>query len=1047
MGDFFIKRPKFAMVISLLIMLAGGIALKVLPISLYPKIAPPKIRVSAQWTGANAEIMGTTVAPVLEAEINGVENMISMDSRANDDGTLKIFVTFAVGTDPDQAMTEVQNRVSRAQNRLPEDVRRQGVVVQKVMDGMVMSINLTTPDGSRDFLFLANYAETNIIEELARIQGVGDTMMIGRMPYAMRVWTDPEKMAAMGMSVAEVNAAIASQNIIFPAGEIGARPVVDNASEFKYTIRAQGRLETPEEFENIIVRANADGSQVLLKDVAEVELGGNFYEAGANLNGSVSPIIAIYPTPDANDVQLVEDITVAMEQLSARFPEGVDYEITYDSSEFIKTSMNEVFQTLILALILVAAITYLFLQSWRTTIIPVLAIPVSLLGTLAVMMAVGIDINTISMFGLVLAIGLVVDACIVVVENVETNLEQGLDSVTATSKAMKTVTGPLIAAMLVLIAVFAPVAMTPGMVGIIYAQFGIVITVAAIISTLVAMTLAPALAALIMKAERPEPWFLLRWFNSFMDKVTFGYLKGVNVLVRHFMLALVLFGSLLALTGGMLKILPGTFVSTEDQGNFMAEIFLPESASVTRTEEVLKELNNTLAVVPGVRDVVTASGFSLLKMAAVPNAGVLIVTLDDWADRTETEKHVDAIMQKTNETIWGHPDAMGFAFTPPALPGMGGFGGVNMQINETSGLSIEAMKLSVDQFVAAANELPEVANAFHMVTDSVPYLYLDIDRARAMSMGVPLPQLYNTIAGTLGANWVNDITLYGRSYMVRVSSKPEFRQTEDSLNRIYTPNNKGDMVPLSSFAELQPSAGSDSITRFNLYNSIRLTVNTAPGYSSGETITALTRLAEETLPPGYTYDWFGQAREEVDSSGSAAVFLFLLALLVTYLALVAQYESWITPIAIILCVPTALAGGLLFTWLSGGMLSIYTQVGMVLMIAMASRNAILIVEFAKVLREEQGLSIVESALEAARARFRAIMMTAFSFVLGVMPLLFASGAGEMARQAIGQVSFGGMLSATVAGCLLVPPFFVVLQTLREKFVRPKRKALKTAEAV
>ncbi|MGY5453024.1 efflux RND transporter permease subunit [Agarivorans sp. MS3-6] len=1030
MAEFFIKRPKFAIVLSIVMTIAGLLTLVKMPVSQFPNIVPPSIEVFAVYPGADHNTIRDTVATVIEQEINGVEGMIYLESKSNNDNSYLAYVTFEIGSDPDKAQVLVQNRVNKAMSKLPEEVKRQGVTVEKVANSILMTVSPYSKNGEFDNLFLSNYASLNIKDALLRVKGVGKVQVIGEQNYAMRVWLNPEKMAARGINASQVASAISAQNTTVSAGKIGERPSAGN-QVFQYTIQTQGRLLNAEQFEKIVLASNNDGSFVYLSDVARVELGAEQYSAIATFAGNESPILAIYQAPGANALQVAEDVRNQMQSLSERFPDGLDYEVSFDSTTFIKVSMDEVFETLYIAVALVVLVTFIFLQSWRATIIPAIAIPVSLIGTFVVMAAMGIDINTVSMFGLILAIGVVVDAAIVVIENVERLMEEEhLEPSEATSKAMKEVTGPLVASALVLLAVFGPVSIAPGMVGQMYQQFGVTISVSTIISTIVALTLTPALCAVMLKHQEKKQTGFFAAFNRSVDQVTHGYVNSVNFLGRRLAMSGMLFALILAGIVILANNTPTDFIPAEDQGSFMIDVNLSEASALDRTELMVDNLVTQISDLDGVKHVIAAKGYSLLKGASSPNSGMMIVVLNDWSERNEPQQSEFALLAKAQAIIDADTDVSGMAFSMPAIPGLGNAGGLTMQVEDLNGQPVEKMAPALDSYLAALNQSDTIAMAFSTYSANVPQLYLDIDRQKAMALGVDLNEVNTTLSAMMGNLYVNDFTKFGKNYQVNLLSEQEFRNEESDLSRLYVKSESGSMVKLATFASYQPLVGSDNTARYNLYNTAQILAIPAHGYSSGDAITEMEKIAGEILPSGYAYEWTGMTYQEL-AAGDATLFLFGLALLFTYLFLVAQYESWLIPVAIILCVPTGLIGAFSLVYASGGTINLYTQVGLILLIGMASRNAILIVEFAKSLREEQGLSIIESAKKAIALRIRAVLMTAFSFILGVLPLVVASGAGAASRNALGLTSFGGMLAATLIGCIFVPVFYIALQRLRE----------------
>ncbi|WP_068545016.1 efflux RND transporter permease subunit [Thalassotalea crassostreae] len=1031
MIEFFINRPKFAMVLSIVMTLTGILTMLKMPVSLYPSVTPPTIMVTATFPGADHKTIKDTVASVLEQEINGVENMIYIDTKSANDGTYIGRVTFAIGTDPDQAQTLVQNRVNKALPKLPAIVNQMGVTVQKSSPSMLVSVSLYSPNDTYDDVFLSNYMSINVLDQLLRVNGVGELKLLGQKDYSVRVWLDNEKMAGFGIPDTEVASAIAAQNATISAGKIGESPNPEGTT-FQYTIKTKGRLTDISEFENIVVRVMEDGSDIRLSDIARVELGSKAYNAAAKWSDKDSPLLIAYQAPGANAIVVANEVKAKMEELSAMFPDDVEYDIAFDSTLFITKSMDEVYKTLFEALILVAIITYMFLQNWRATIIPLIAIPVSLVATFLVFQAMGMDINTISMFGLILAIGIVVDAAIVVIENVERLMhEEHLPAPEATSKAMKEVTAPLIASALVLMAVFVPVSLAPGMVGILYAQFGVAIVASTVLSTVVALTLTPALCAMLMTVKPLATKGPLGWFNKAVDATREKYGWLVEFLGRRIMLTMVIFFALLAYIGYLGKTMPTGFIPEEDKGNFIVDISLPEASTLERTIAEVESMTRQIEAIPGVARVVSAAGFSMLKGALATNSAMLIVSLDDWSERQTPELSLAAILAQSRGLLNANKEIKGLAITTPAIPGMGTSSGLSIVLEDTLGRSTESLGPVLQKYSMDLMARPEVAFAFSTYTANVPQLYLDIDYELAMKLGISPTSINTTLATMFGKKYINDFTKFGKNYQVNIMSDGKFRDDETDLSTLYVQSKNGELIRFSNFASFSPAIGADVSARYNLYNATTLMAAAAPGYSSGDAIKAANEVAAQ-LPDGYKIEYTGQTYQEV-KTGGGIIFLFGLAILFTYLFLVAQYESWMTPFAIILCVPTALLGSLFLVTMMGGTLNIYTQIGLVLMIGMAARNAILIVEFAKVLREDKGLSILEAGIQSAKLRMRAVLMTAFAFILGVVPLMTASGAGAASRNVMGQTVFGGMLSATIIGCIFVPIFFIMVQIVRERF--------------
>ncbi|KIC22525.1 efflux RND transporter permease subunit [Leisingera sp. ANG-Vp] len=1028
-SSIFISRPKFAIVISLVLTVMGVIGYFALPVAQFPEITPPVVNVTASYPGANAETVEKSVAAPIEAQVNGVDGMLYMSSTSADNGSYSLSVTFEVGTDPDIASVNVQNRVAQAVAALPAEVTANGVVTQKSSSNMLLVTALTSPNGSYDSVFLSNYAAINLKDALARVEGVGKADILTNFEYAMRVWLDPNKMAGLGISPGDVINAVREQNIEVSAGQVGAPPVPGD-QVFQYTIKSKGRLTEVSEFEDIVIRTGDGGSTVRLSDIARVELGASNYSSSGYYDGVPATILAVYQAPGANALAVSEAVLAEMDRLSADFPDDVSYAVPFNTTDFVEQSLNDVISTLMMTFVLVISVVFIFLGSFRATIIPAVAIPVSLIGTFAFLLVLGMSLNTISLFALVLAIGIVVDDAIVVVENVERIIaEEGLPPAEATRKAMGQITGPVIATTLVLLAVFVPVTFMPGITGQLYSQFAVTISVAVVISSVNALTLSPALCGIVLKARSGPPKGLLALFENMIGGVRSGYLSIVTRLLRLPVIGLAIIAAVAFGTGSIFNTTSKGFLPAEDNGYLFVDVQLPDAAALGRTETVTSRIDEQIRKIPGVQGTVLVNGFSLLNGAGA-NGAMIIANLAPWDERQSEALHPNAILGQIYGIANGEAAASIVAFNPPPISGLGMSAGVEMAVQQTAGGTPQDLAQSVGSLVYSANQRPEVAQSYTTFRANVPQVFVDLNREKAKTLDVPISEVFQTMQAHLGSYYVNDFNLFGRVYKVMLQAEGSYRDKIEDIGGLYVRAQSGEMVPLSTLIDVENVLGPVLLKRHNIFRSATVTAVPAPGLSTGDAIRVMQEEAATALPPGYAFEWTGTAQQQLDSAGLVTVILAM-AVLFGYLFLVAQYESWTMPVAILLSVIVALFGAVAAVALAGNDINLYTQIGMIMLIGLASKNAILIVEFAMEQRAA-GLTIREAAQEAAKQRFRAVMMTALSFLLGVVPLMVASGAGAASQRAIGIAVFGGMLAATVVGVIVVPVLYAMMQGMRER---------------
>lgn len=1041
---FFVDRPIFAVVLSVLMLIGGGLTLLKLPLSEYPQVTPPTVQVTASYPGASPEVIAETVAAPLEQVINGVENMLYMSSQAATDGRMTLTATFQQGTDPDMAQIQVQNRVSRALPRLPQEVQRIGVVTQKTSPDILMVVHLVSPDDRYDPLYLSNFATLQVRDQLARLSGVGDVLVWGAGEYSMRVWLDPAKVAARGLTASDVVAAIREQNAQVAAGSVGQQP--DASAAFQVTVNTLGRLSSEEQFGDIVVKTGSDGQITRLRDIARIELGADAYALRSLLDGKPALAMQIVQSPGANALDVASAVRSTMEELQKGFPEGIEYRIAYDPTVFVKASLEAVVMTLLEAIVLVVIVVVLFLQTWRASIIPLVAVPISLVGTFALMYMFGFSLNTLSLFGLVLSIGIVVDDAIVVVENVERHIALGETPKEAARKAMDEVTGPIVAITSVLSAVFIPSAFLSGLQGEFYRQFALTIAISTILSAVNSLTLSPALAGVLLKPHHGEVkrdlltrvidglfgWFF-RLFNRFFDTASNAYVWSVRRALRVSSLVLIVYVGLLGLTWMGFQSVPSGFVPAQDKYYLVGIAQLPTGASLDRTEAVVKEMSEIALAEPGVESVVAFPGLSVNGMVNIPNAAVMFTMLKPFDERKDPSMSAFAIAGRLMGRFSQIPDGFAGIFPPPPVPGLGSTGGFKLQIEDRAGLGFEELAKAQGAIMAKAMQAPELAGMLASFQVNAPQVQVDIDRVKAKAQGVPLNTIFETLQVNLGSLYANDFNRFGRTYRVVVQADAPFRMQPEDIGRLKVRNATGEMIPLSALLTIEHSSGPDRVMHYNSFPSADISGGPAPGYSFGQATAAIERIITETLPPGMAFEWTELAYQE-KQAGNTAMYIFPLSVLLAFLILAAQYNSWSLPFAVLLIAPMALLSAIAGVWLTGGDNNIFTQIGFVVLVGLAAKNAILIVEFARA-KEDEGVDPLNAVLEAARLRLRPILMTSLAFIAGVVPLVIATGAGAEMRHVMGIAVFAGMLGVTLFGLLLTPVFYVVVRrfaTRRER---------------
>ena len=1046
MSKFFISRPIVAMVISLVLVIMGAVSIASLPIAQFPAIAPPEVQIQASYVGADAQTVEQSVATPIEQQMSGVDNMNYMYSLNAANGQMTMIVDFDVKTDPNTDLILTQMRETQAASQLPSDVVNYGITVQKSLTAPMMVLGLYSPHGTYDAQFLANYAYINLNDQLTRVPGIGSVQVFGAGQYAMRLWVKPDQLAKLGITVPDLVSAIQAQNTVNPAGQIGAAPI-PKGQEFTYSVRAQGRLTSPEDFERIVVRENPNGGIVRLKDVARVELGSQDYSVTGRLNGRPSAVVALYQLPGSNAVDAAKGVKAQMQDLKKRFPPDVDFVVALDTTKAVTQGIKEIVITLLISILLVTLVVYIFLQGWRATLIPLLAVPVSLIGTFVFFPAFGFSINTLSLFGLVLAIGLVVDDAIVVVEAVERHIDEGLSPKDAALRAMQEISAPVIGIALVLSAVFIPTAFIPGITGRLYQQFAVTIAISVILSAFNALTLSPALSALLLKPRDRKPAAgplqeFFGWFNRVFGRATDGYVRWSGALIRKSAVAFVVLAVFAAGAWFFSGRLPTSFLPDEDQGYMFLHLQLPNAASLERTDQACRKIEKILAAMPGIEYTTTVEGFSLLSFVRTSYNGLFFVTLKDWDERKTKQERYQEIVQSLNRQLGKLPDGFALSFSPPAIPGVGTSGGFTFVLEDRAGKDVEFLAANLQKFMAAASKRPEIAGMLTTFLPSVPQQFLDVDRDKVMKQGVPLSDVYRTIQAYMGGVFINYFNRFGRQWQVYVEAEGDYRKNVDNLGQFYVRNAAGAMVPLSSLTRFESRAGPEFTMRYDLHRSAQIIGGAAPGYSSGQAMKALEEVFDQTMPREMGYDYMGMSfQEKKAQQGVPTSVVFGFSLLFVFLILAALYESWSLPFSVLLSTPIAVFGAFFVLWLRRVVIGwfappymvqiendVYSQIGLVMLIGLAAKNAILIVEFA-VDELKKGKPLVDSALEGARLRLRPILMTSFAFILGCVPLWIASGAGAVGRQIMGTTVIGGMLAASAIGIFFIPAIFCVVEKL------------------